>query len=267
MLIPVLMSSVLGHILADFIFQTNSIATGKQQLKLKFLAKHFLIVFSTTLIILMLKVDPLLALIVSLVIVSIHIIIDIIKALLERELLPKAYVSFLFDQAVHIITLIIVSFIFVKQMTFNDYNIDFMKWISELVSLKDLTGMTETKLVEHYIETLTHIEIYLSILLFFGFGAGIFVGKFLEQLKNFNIEETTFKLGRYIGIFERLIILILAANLQFRAIGLIIAAKSLARHEKLDHQHFAEYYLLGTLLNILIGITGGLLINYLSTML
>ena len=65
--------------------------------------------------------------------------------------------------------------------------------------------------------------------------------------------------GRTIGIIERSLILLLACVGQMGAIGLVLAAKSLARFEALKEQrHFAEFYLIGTLFSTLIAIVGGL---------
>jgi len=57
-------------------------------------------------------------------------------------------------------------------------------------------------------------------------------------------------IGSTIGIIERLLIsaLVLAGGLL--AIGLVIAAKTLARFKQLDDRDFAEYYLLGTLASV-----------------
>jgi Protein of unknown function (DUF3307) len=56
--------------------------------------------------------------------------------------------------------------------------------------------------------------------------------------------------GSTIGIIERLLIsaLVLAGGLL--AIGLVVAAKTLARFKQLDDRDFAEYYLLGTLASV-----------------
>lgn len=55
------------------------------------------------------------------------------------------------------------------------------------------------------------------------------------------------KTGKWIGIFERIIILILIFSNHFSSIGFVIAIKSLARFKLMDNKIFSEYYLLGTL--------------------
>jgi hypothetical protein len=58
------------------------------------------------------------------------------------------------------------------------------------------------------------------------------------------------KAGRYIGILERFIVFSFVLINQYAVIGLVFAAKSIARFEALKDRKFAEYYLLGTLASI-----------------
>ena len=57
--------------------------------------------------------------------------------------------------------------------------------------------------------------------------------------------------GAFIGTLERILIVILLSQGEYAAIGLVLAAKSVARYEQLKEKQFAEYYLLGTLLSTL----------------
>lgn len=66
--------------------------------------------------------------------------------------------------------------------------------------------------------------------------------------------------GRLIGIFEALLVTTFVIAHQYTAIGVILAAKSLARFEWLkDHEGRAEYFLVGTLANLSWSALGGLL--------
>ena len=58
------------------------------------------------------------------------------------------------------------------------------------------------------------------------------------------------RIGATIGVIERLLIsaLVLAGGVM--TIGLVVAAKTLARFKQLDDRDFAEYYLLGTLASV-----------------
>ena len=60
------------------------------------------------------------------------------------------------------------------------------------------------------------------------------------------------RVGEAIGIIERLLIVTFVLVGAESAIGLVIAAKTLARFKQLDDRDFAEYYLLGTLASVAI---------------
>jgi hypothetical protein len=58
------------------------------------------------------------------------------------------------------------------------------------------------------------------------------------------------QVGLVIGVLERLLIVALVLGHAEAAIGLVVAAKTLARFKQLDDRSFAEYYLLGTLASV-----------------
>lgn len=64
--------------------------------------------------------------------------------------------------------------------------------------------------------------------------------------------------GRTIGSLERAIALTLVLLGQYGALGLIVAAKSVARFKALEDREFAEYFLIGTLASLLLALAGGL---------
>jgi hypothetical protein len=64
--------------------------------------------------------------------------------------------------------------------------------------------------------------------------------------------------GRTIGALERAIALTLVLLGQYGALGLIVAAKSVARFKALEDREFAEYFLIGTLASLLLALAGGL---------
>lgn len=67
--------------------------------------------------------------------------------------------------------------------------------------------------------------------------------------------------GRWIGILERMLVIMLVSMNAWQGIAFVFTAKSLARYKQLDNRDFAEYYIVGTLISILIGITAGLLVG------
>lgn len=64
--------------------------------------------------------------------------------------------------------------------------------------------------------------------------------------------------GRTIGVLERALALTLVFYGEFSALGLVIAAKSLARFKALEDREFAEYFLIGTLASLLLALLGGI---------
>ena len=56
-------------------------------------------------------------------------------------------------------------------------------------------------------------------------------------------------------MLERLIVCVLVLTGQAAAIGLVVAAKTLARFRQLDDRRFAEYYLIGTLASVTLALT------------
>lgn len=73
------------------------------------------------------------------------------------------------------------------------------------------------------------------------------------------LPASTARVGATIGVLERLIIVAFVLTNASAAIGLVIAAKTLARFKQLDDRQFAEYYLLGTLASVSVAVGSGLL--------
>ena len=63
--------------------------------------------------------------------------------------------------------------------------------------------------------------------------------------------------GRIIGVLERTLALTLVIEGQYGALGLIVAAKALARFRGLEDRDFAEYFLIGTLASLLHAVAVG----------
>lgn len=98
-------------------------------------------------------------------------------------------------------------------------------------------------------------------------------GDLIDKLKNLNmksegmtVEETIseveykdneIKYGKYIGYLERLIIMVLVAVNAISAIAFVIGIKALARFKQFEDRDFAEYYLIGTMISILMGLLSG----------
>lgn len=254
----ILSLSILAHIFADFIFQPDKIAEGKNRLLLRELFIHWITVFITLLVFLIpYKLSDIL--LYSLCVSSIHIAIDILKSLGNRRK-PKTTGVFLYvlDQFLHLLTIAVLLpvFTFSFNEPFNNIVSAFSKYMEiEFSQLK----------IE---KILVLAVVYLYVI----FGGAVLMRKLFEFIyrkeKGYqnkisagssNLENA--KTGMVIGVFERAIVLTLYITGGITSIGFIIAAKSLARFKEFENKDFAEYYLIGTLASVLIAILGGLILK------
>jgi hypothetical protein len=125
----------------------------------------------------------------------------------------------------------------------------------------------------NYLVNQPYFWIYCSAYLFvtnpLGIAIGLMIKKFKVQLNKESqvsgTSETLADAGKWIGIFERLLILTFVLNEQFGAIGFLIAAKSILRFNNKDEERArkeTEYVLVGTLISYAFSIFTGLLVNY-----
>ncbi|HET6256827.1 MAG TPA: DUF3307 domain-containing protein [Puia sp.] len=90
--------------------------------------------------------------------------------------------------------------------------------------------------------------------------AGILIGELTRRWsgKINDPDNTLVNAGKWIGIAERIIVLLLVLHGQFSAIGLLVAAKGIIRFSEKDRQEIkTEYLVIGTLLSIGIAIVTG----------
>lgn len=73
------------------------------------------------------------------------------------------------------------------------------------------------------------------------------------QYQRYNNSDEGSK-GIYIGILERILITIFIVHHLFAGLALLIAVKTLTRFKRFEDRNFAEYYLVGTLLSLVIGL-------------
>jgi len=66
--------------------------------------------------------------------------------------------------------------------------------------------------------------------------------------------------GMYIGWLERFVILTSLVLQSPATVGLVLTAKSIARYPELKSVRMAEYFLIGTVLSVTLGILGGLVL-------
>jgi hypothetical protein len=111
-------------------------------------------------------------------------------------------------------------------------------------------------------------QILLLLVVYIGviFGGGYLVRLVTKPLVRGDLGlagQTTAELqnaGMYIGWLERFLILTSLLLQSPATVGLILTAKAIARYPEFKSKRFAEYFLIGTLLSISIGIVGGLIL-------
>ncbi|MEP6583611.1 MAG: DUF3307 domain-containing protein [Ginsengibacter sp.] len=110
----------------------------------------------------------------------------------------------------------------------------------------------------------SHFWLILTACVFLTSPSGILIGQLTKNWRDkIPDSENLANAGKWIGIVERIIILIFVMQSQYSAIGLLIAAKGIIRFNEKDRQEIkTEYLVIGTLLSIGIAIVTGLIIKY-----
>jgi hypothetical protein len=103
----------------------------------------------------------------------------------------------------------------------------------------------------------------ITAFLFLTFPAAILIGQLTRQWRDKLPEaENLANAGKWIGIIERIIILVFVLYSQYSAIGLLIAAKGIIRFNEKDRPEIkTEYLVIGTLMSIGLAVVTGLVIK------
>lgn len=257
---------VCGHLLGDFYFQSEDLVSKKKN-NAFYLGLHGIIYFSVLLLLLTPIMNEKIFIAILLIAAS-HLAIDLLKVWINKaepsnQLLNVARKnSFFFDQLIHLGIIMLIAYYYA---------------IHNYIALNKL-GNTLFEAYFH-LEIVIHPLILLRILfvvLLIGKPANILIREInkKENIKKTyrsesesatNQDQTISEYqnaGKIIGILERLIIVVMLILEQYAAIGLVLTAKSITRYDKISKEpSFAEYYLVGTLLSLLIAIAAVLLVQ------
>lgn len=109
-------------------------------------------------------------------------------------------------------------------------------------------------------ESFLHFWIYACGFILITNPFGILTGIFLKSVTKSESNAVQLNGSAWIGIFERILILIFVTTGQIQAIGFLVAAKSVFRFSEIQHEGNpkAEYFLLGTLVSFTLAIVVGL---------
>ena len=108
-------------------------------------------------------------------------------------------------------------------------------------------------------ESFLHFWIYACGFILITNPLGILTGMFLKSVTKSESNPVQLNASAWIGIFERILILIFVTTGQIQAIGFLVAAKSVFRFSEIQHEGNpkAEYFLLGTLVSFTLAIVIG----------
>jgi Protein of unknown function (DUF3307) len=228
-----LIKLVLAHLVTDFLMQPSSwveernrrhFASGK-------LYRHVLV---TTLVAYMLIGWQYWE--VALIILVSHFLIDVWKSYR-----PQRALYFIIDQLLH---LAVIAGCWL--LTFGD------------------GGLFER--LRQRLNTDVHGWIVFAGFVFVTSPAGILIGQLTSQWsrKIDDPQNSLANAGKWIGMIERIIVVILVLQNQYSAIGLLVAAKGIIRFNEKDRQEVkTEYLVIGTLMSIGIAILTGLVVKML----
>jgi len=170
---------------------------------------------------------------VASVILITHIVIDGWKSYQQQT---STY--FLIDQSLHLLVITACWYF------------TFIKWSEVVVAWQHLN---------------TQVPLWKTItaFVFLTSPAGILIGQITKPWRDKLPEaENLANAGKWIGIIERIIILLFVLQNQFSAIGLLVAAKGIIRFNEKDRPEIkTEYLVIGTLMSIALAVITGLLIK------
>ncbi|HJZ63883.1 MAG TPA: DUF3307 domain-containing protein [Candidatus Acidoferrum sp.] len=245
-----LLAIFLAHLLADFVFQTDRLVAKKRSGKWSGYFLHGLVHYFSSLLLVgfFVKASALSfkTYFVLLLLSATHLLVDATKIrLTSTGFLRDGSFTYVGDQFVHFLTVVFAAWILAP-------NIAFSLLFGPVGTLRS----AETKWISVPI-------VYVAVMFGGGYLIRYLTRNLSEGLKNHHHEKANEQLqnaGLYIGWLERFLV-ITALLLQSPAtIGLILAAKSIARYPEFRSERFAEYFLIGTLLSISIAIVGGVIL-------
>ncbi len=225
----------LAHLLTDFVLQPDQMVTRKKRGEVLAYAQHGAIHFFAAALFLGFAIPGLAVrmdfygFILGLAVV--HLGIDWLKLRLVRSgMLADGAATFLGDQAVHTLTILLAVWLIARPPF--------------------LTLLAKIHWVQLAIEKpLLVLVVYVGVI----FGGGYIVRSLTKPL-------TKQDAGMYIGWLERFVVLTALVLQSPATVGLILTAKSIARYPEMKSVRFAEYFLIGTLLSMSLGIIGGIIL-------
>ncbi|USK31645.1 DUF3307 domain-containing protein [Bacillus sp. F19] len=280
----ILLSLILAHLIADFFLQSDEMVREKLKNLKKHMLHHFIVLLPVSLVFWALSFDfakPLKYVVLPILfLLGTHFLIDFLKIkLLDKtagQQNMKKLFYFIADQIIHLAMIIIACHLFFK-VTFSELQEKGIELLTENSSLSILNSVLFIIIIVILVTSVSGhiIRILLGTLpaqLLSFEGRYAFknerkeeqmnsAGGLVEEYNYYTFNKHDLSRGKLIGYIERLLVIILTFYSAYPAIAFIVTAKSIARFKQMDDRNWAEYFLLGTLTSMFLGIFFGLLLR------
>lgn len=241
------MALLLAHLLGDFLLQPKWIIRNKDKSFWPLICHgitHGIIAWICLLVFTQVTFISIQSQAVVIGYVAVHLLIDDTKSrMIVRKYLLDNWKTFLFDQLLHVIVLVIMAFILTGSN------------LTEFIQSIRLSAPVKTYILEVVI-------IYVAVV----FGGGYLIRYLTKGLAKDIVDEASAHLknaGLYVGWIERLLVITAIAIQSPALVGLILTGKSIVRFPEFKEARFAEYFLIGTLLSISLSVLGGIVLLWL----
>lgn len=226
---------IIAHLLADFLFQRNTWIVERlaKHWRAKSLYLHVLIVGLLTYLLSGYYHNFWIPLFVMLS----HYITDLLKSYTGNK-----FVYFITDQFIHLIVVCLAWYFYLLP------DIDILEAMSSLFENQRFLAITTG---------------YLFIIWPTGYLIAKITENWQDQISNDGLKDA----GKWIGIFERILIFTFVLIDQFVGIGFLIAAKSILRYgdiKNTESRKDAEYILLETMISFIVAIFTGLAVKQIT---
>jgi len=217
-----LLKLLLAHLVSDFWLQPDKWVKDKavHKIKSRYLYWHILVTGITALLFVGLNYW-----FVVLTITMVHALTDLLKSYTR-----PTFVSFLIDQAVHLITIILSWLVIFPQ---------------HQPDMQTLANFYQN----------SRFWIFAAGIFFLTVPSSTIIGKATSY---WHVPAGLKNAGKYIGMIERVLICLMVYQGQYEAIGLLVTGKSILRYDSRHEEEKTEYLLVGTFLSIFIAFIIGL---------
>jgi Protein of unknown function (DUF3307) len=253
MFLRTLLAVYLGHLAADFVFQTRRLVEAKLRGRPSAYLQHGLIHYLSFILLVGFFIPgSIISLRTHLVIAAlalVHLLIDSAKVqFAAKRVIRDGAGTYVADQLIHLLTVVLAAWL-----------------ISPGMSFTALTAPLQTSrnLGTKYLAVPV---IYLGVIFGGGYLIRFLTRSLAESAKDEELEKSGEQLqnaGLYIGWLERFLILTALLVRSPAAVGLILTAKAITRYPEFKSARFAEYVLIGTLLSVSLAFVGAVFLAWL----